>query len=84
MVRTFIKVAVEALRQECLVIEPEEILLTWISDIKLVYPPKYLAYYPIASESLVRDAQEYVREVIEDEGPFVCADVLCTANLIIN
>ncbi|PNS14518.1 Dihydrofolate reductase [Sphaceloma murrayae] len=38
--------------------------------IKLVYPPPYLAYYPIARPDLVREAQAYMREVIEDEGPF--------------
>lgn len=41
-----------------------------LPDIKLIYPPKYLAYYPIAYPHYVEDAQEYVLDIIEDEGPF--------------
>lgn len=39
-------------------------------DIKTIYPPPYLAYYPIAYSHLVESAQAYIHEIIEDEGPF--------------
>ena len=39
-------------------------------DIKLVYPPKYLAYYSVAYPHYVENAQDYVLGIIEEEGPF--------------
>lgn len=47
-----------------------DITSNFCSDIKTIYPPPYLAYYPIAYPHLIESAQSYIHEVIEDEGPF--------------
>lgn len=40
------------------------------SDVKAIFPPKYLAYYPVAYPDLVADAQEYILDIMREEGPF--------------
>ena len=50
--------------------EISRIRLNLCTEIKSFYPGPYYCYYNLPTHDLVQQAQSYIEEVIEDEGPF--------------